>query len=229
MKNENIEKLLNYDAIAEGENISGKHWSNFSESDMKNVLINNYLNSKSKEKCLKYNKDTYFQMSWEYFINLLKENNFSLAYENVFKYNKYGDNADEKEVIYYNKEKGLVIYATSFYNCTSVNSGTLYGELQSFDTKEDREGAWKYVSTGGWRDFENRILETSHDIREGLFYKLNQLESHGKFLNKWTNKNRFLWFVNYIEEDEEGYNYKEITKNKIKQCPIEFQNILNRD
>ena len=42
----------------------------------------------------------------------------------------------------------------------------------------------------------------------------------------WTKKNKFLWFVNYVEENKENFDYKEITKNKILKCPKEMQEII---
>jgi hypothetical protein len=63
-------------------------------------------------------------------------------------------------------------------------------------------------------------------VREGLFSKLDELESVGKFLSLWTNQNRFLWFLDYNESKIDGYDYKKITYDKIMKCPIELQNII---
>lgn len=73
---------------------------------------------------------------------------------------------------------------------------------------------------------DDLVFETSHDVREGLFFKLEELESAGKFLPKWTNKDRFLWFVDYVEGHTEGYNYKQIAHDKIMRCPKELQEIV---
>ena len=227
MKMNNItEKLLKEDPIYNKERELGKHWSNFTDKEAKEIFVENYMLSKIKENHLKQINDTYMDMSWNYFINLIEKYGFKKGYEEIFKYNGFNYNRDEKAVIYYHKEKGLIIFATSFNNTTTVNSGKLYGEIKANNNKEDIETIWQNLSTGGCIDEKNIIYETSHDIREGLFYKLNKLESAGTFLPIWTKKNRFLWFVNYVEEDKENFDYKEITKNKILKRPKEMQEII---
>jgi len=83
------------------------------------------------------------------------------------------------------------------------------------------------LSTGGCIDHEKMIYETQQDTREGLFSKLAILEGAGKFLPKWTGKRRcILWFVDFIESKVPGYDYKQITLNKIRRCPKEMQEII---
>jgi len=225
--NKRTEQILTHDSLAESEKIFGnKHWSEFNDLEQAFSMLKFMEDNQVKNTHLKSINDTYWGMTWDEFKNLIKQKGFTPALEYDLIYNGWNEPTTEEAIIYYHLSKGLIIWATSFSNKTSVNGGTLYGEIQA-NSKESENIIWKWLSTGGCIDSDNMIYETSHDIREGLFNKLQTLESAGKFLPKWNNKDRFLWFVDYVENDSEGYDYKEITKNKIKKCPKEFQNIIS--
>ncbi len=223
------EKILMYNPIAQSEKIFGdKHWSEFNEIENMFSLYQTINHNETKAAHLKSIGDTYFSMTWDEFKDLIIRKGFVPALEYDINYNKWDEPTIEEAILYYYFQKGLIIWATSFNNKTSVNGGNLYGEIQA-NNKEDEKTIWKWISTGGCIDTENNIWKTSHDVREGLFSKLDTLESAGKFLSKWTEKDKFLWFVDYIESDVPGYDYKEITMRKIKKCPKEFQNIIGID
>lgn len=222
------ENILMKDSLGETEKmLGGKHWSQFDDFENGLVFVSLARDNKIKKDHLKSLGDTYWGMTWYEFKNLIKERGFVEGYSYELEYRgKYDSHSTNEEIIiYYHPEKGLIIYAESFSNKTSINGGTLYGEIQAYD-KEREPVIWKWLSTGGCRDVEKGIFATSHDIREGLFSKLDTLESAGRFLNRWTDKKRFLWFVDYMEDDVEGYDYKEITREKIKKCPKELQDII---
>jgi hypothetical protein len=212
--NNEINNLLSFDPIAQTEKIFGKkHWSQFTKDEDRFAL---------KANILKAANDTYFSIAWDEFKNLLKFYGFidGLTYEFDYEQRK------EEAIIHYHPTKGLLIFATS-WGKQSINSGNLYGEIKA-KSKEDCKTIFRWLSTGGCIDQENMIYETQQDVREGLFSKLNELETAGDFLNKWTNKNRFLWFVDYAEDKVPGYDYKAITQNKIEKFPIEARKIIGR-
>lgn len=216
------EEILMHDPISKTEKMLGnKHWSEFNEIERTISLINVFESNTNKKDYLKSIGDTYWGMKWDEFKNLIKKHGFIPALEYDVKHDKYID----EFIIYYHLNKGLIICADSYFNKEDVNGGTLYGEIQA-NSEEDREVIWKWISTGSCIDIEKGIYKTSHDVREGLFSKLNTLESVGEFLPKWTNKDSFLWFVDYTESKKENFDYKEITNNKIKMCPKEFQDII---
>jgi hypothetical protein len=82
------------------------------------------------------------------------------------------------------------------------------------------------LSTGGYIDKSERIFSTSHDIREGLFSTLDELETAGVFLPHWIEKNKFLWFSDYKKKKTKGFDYKKISKEKLLKCPKELQDIV---
>lgn len=221
------EIVLMKDSLAETEKmLGGKHWSQFNDFENGLALVLFARDNKIKKEHLQSIGDTYWGMTWNEFKSLIKEKGFIKGYSYEIDYNGYSEPTQEEMCIYYNPEKGLVIWAESFNNKTSINGGTLYGEIQAYEGEENRRTIFRWLSTGGCRDIEKGIYTTSHDIREGLFSKLDTLESAGKFLNRWTDKNRFLWFVDFNEEKLKDYDYKALSKEKIKKCPKELQDII---
>lgn len=224
--NKETERILTQDTVYESEKILCKdNWSEFNEMDNAFCLFKAMSDNHRKTEHLKGLGDTYWGVDWNEFKNLIKSYGFIPALEYDFKYDSFGESCTEECIIYYHPEKGMVIHATSFGNKDHINGGNLYAEIEA-NSDEDEEVICKWLSTGGC--IEGLIYETQQDIREGLFSKLNELETAGKFLNRWTNKNRFLWFVDYSEEKKNGYDYRVITQNKIKRCPQEFRDIIGR-
>ena len=218
------ERILKHDSLAETEKeFGGKHHSEFNRNESILAIGNFMRDNAIKEKHLKSLNDTYFGMGWNEFIELIKSQGFNLAYVQNFEHNKGIDEA----VIYYNPFMGLVIYAESYNNKTSINGGKLHGEIVAH-SESDYMPIYDWLSTGGCIDRDKLIFSTSHDIREGLFSKIDKLCEHGSFLTKWTEENKFLWFVHFTEKKKKGYDYIELTQQKLDQCCEELRNIIGR-
>jgi len=220
------EDFLRSDPIAEVESMLGnKSCKDFNSGELAFLLSYSGTSNNMKNEHFKSIEDTYSRMTWSEFKNLIKSNGFIPAMEYDFKDDK-SDQVNEF-ILYYNKEKGLIICATSYSNKTSVNGGNLYGEIQAND-KESGYIIFQWLSTGGMVDKEKLIFSTSHDVREGLFSKLKILESAGTFIPKWVEKNRFLWFLDYNEKNKKDYDYEKISQSKIDKCPDDFKAIIGR-
>ena len=186
-------------------------------------MLGNFIaDNENKDEHLASIGDTHYKMTWQEFKQLIISKGFIAGME----YDIQHDDETDEFIIYYNIQKGLILCATSFWNKTSINGGTLYGEIQA-NSKDDTQTIWRWLSTGGCIDKDRLIFSTSHDVREGLFSVLDELETVGKFLPKWTEKNKFLWFLDYKEtRAENGYDYKKISKEKLLKCPKEMQEIV---
>lgn len=225
-------QLLNHDDISKVEKELGKHWSEFDNFENAYMLFSGIEHNKRKAEHLKSINDTYFSMSWEYFINLIKEYGFVEGLTYKFKHEYCKEIIDEQAVIYYHPSKGLVIWAET-YGGNSVNSGTLYGMIKNIEDwktlskslNQCSHGSSAYYNSEG-QMMQKECIDFSKDIREGLIYTLNNIESVTEFMPVWKDMKPFLWFVDYMESKEPGYNYKEITKSKIKRCPKELQDII---
>ena len=170
-------------------------------------------------------------MSWDYLIDILQKNGFELGTEWWFIDDQWGSINNERAVIYYRKD-GIVVYAESYNNGTSVNGGKCYYELEM---KEDvnKSEVFCLIHTGCWYD-ENKI-ENELDIREGLIHELNKATRYGSFIKKWKNRSH-LWILDYMESKNRinhndeyevwSKQYQEITKEHIDNCPKELQDIV---
>lgn len=227
-----IDDLLREDAIAITENATGKHWSNFNENDMATSLGIGMLSAERKESALKSTRDTYFGMSWSYFMDLLKENGFKVGTEWTFIDDQYKDEnpKQEKAGIYY-KPDGVVLFAESWGNEKSVNSGRCFYELER-KPKTDAKDFRSLVHTGhSWGD----KLENEVDIREGLFHNLRKAERCGDFLRLWESR-KSIWILDYMESkrkidhdsafETKTRQYEDVTKSHLSKCPKEMLDIM---
>lgn len=164
------------------------------------------------------NEDTHFSMLWDDFKKKLIDYGFKVGLSYDLPY----EDIIEEAIIYYHPEKGLILWSQSFSNRTSVCEGTCYGKIKARQ-QGVTHNIFKWMSTGGFED--SFICATSFDVREGMFHRIKQMEKDGDFLSQWTDKDRFLWFVDWNESKIEGYDYKKISLDKLKRCPIECQKI----
>ena len=220
--NKQTEKILTKDSIAETEKLLGNK-DNHEFNDIENLFMfgNFLIDNKEKDEYLASINDTHFKITWQEFKQLIISKGFIAGMEYDIKHEQYID----EFIIYYNLQKGLILCATSYWNKTCINGGTLYGEIQA-NSKDDTDTIFTWLSSGGCIDKDKLIFSTSHDVREGLFSKLDELETAGKFLSKWIEKNVFLWFLDYNETKINGYDYKKISKEKLLKCPKEMQEIV---
>lgn len=230
-----IDDLLKEDPVAMAERISGKgHWSNFDDKDMSMALMIGMLSGDRKENALRSTKDTYFGMSWDYLMDVLKENGFKIGTEWEFIDNQYEDETPkhEKAGIYY-REDGVVLFAESWGNKTSVSSGKCFYELERKSGVE-KQTFRMLVRTGhSWND--GNKLENEIDIREGLIHNLKKAEQHGSFLRKWESRDS-IWILDYMESKRKidhdsryevwSKQYKEVTENHLSKCPKELLDIM---
>jgi len=70
------------------------------------------------------------------------------------------------------------------------------------------------------------IWSGHHDCREAIKFNINQLLENGKFVNKWQEP-PFLWLLNYMDTKVDGYDYKEITKERLNKLPKYITKLIN--
>jgi hypothetical protein len=235
MFDEKTEKILKHDSLAESEKILGdKHWSEFSEDETKFSMGKFMMDNEIKKDYLKSIKDTYWRIPWDEFISVIEAYGFKRAWSQIFiDSDETKTNKQEEEIIYYHKDKGLVLWAESYTLCSQkdINKGTVF----SIADIEGTEEWWKYRegSSGVYDGF----LHMDFDIREGVIHKIEKI-SNLKLLNKWNAKQEWMHFVNFDESREiykdDNRDYKvtgklrdEITQKKINLCCDEFQEIIN--
>ncbi len=230
-----IDDLLKEDPIAITERATGKgHWSNFDEKDMAAALFVSMLSGKRKENALKSTNDTYFGMSWDYLMEVLKENGFKVGTEWEFIDDQWDNEKSkhEKAGIYYRTD-GVVVFAESHSNKKSVNSGKCFYELQRKEEIEKQDFRMLVRTGHSWED--GNKLENEIDIRKGLIHNLKKAEQCGNFLRKWESRDR-IWILDYMENKRKidhdsshevwSRQYKEVTESHLSSCPKEMLDIM---
>lgn len=218
MSKELLDKVLDFDPIYEMEKVSGKHWSEFSQDEIMKAMFANMFSGELKEKVLNDAGDTYFNISWESFINLIVKNGFKKGLEYQFTHNAFEESETEQAVLYY-REDGLIIWATSYHN--KLNGGTLYGELI-----KNPEADWRNLPAYSGGFYEKNHLSFTTDVREGLFRFIERMKENGEFAPVWGEKSRFLWFVDFKEEKTPGYDYRKISRQKVAAAADGLKNII---
>ena len=217
-----IKRVLEFDPLAQAEMaFGGKHWSEFSDDEMKASMGLAFLHNDRKDKLLQKSHDTHFSMDWNEFEDIVSSNGFKIGYEEKFPYEDH----HEKAVVFY-REDGLLIWATSFWNMKNVNGGTLYGEIKLHDVSNRTKIS---NCSNGFFDFDNNNLHFNTDVREGLIWFINQIKQYGEFLPQWEENNKFLWFLNFGDDEKNNSdNYKEISKRKMTKFCDNAKKIIQK-
>ena len=154
--------------------------------------------------------------TWTELIEWAKKEGFKVGYNNNFK--GFFDKKEE-EVIMYNEEKGLILYAESFDG--NVNHASIYGEI-TYDEDYEKSFPLGFLSSFCYEDEKTIVFEL--DYRRGLSL-INQIPDSCEFSKVWKNK-RFLWFVNHMEKNKEGYDFEKINHDKIQASSPEVRKII---
>lgn len=232
--NSETENILRQDSLYESEKMLGnKHWSEFNEIEQGLSMLKFFDDNQKKKDHLESIGDTYWGIKWDTFINLIETNGFKTALRYDFEYNGFSKPSIEEAILYYHPQKGLIIWAESFGGKDHINGGKLYGEVYMKEemwqdiTKvlTSSHGSFAYWDKESNIDVYKEQVYFNFDIREGLIHNINKVEEVIPFAPVWKDT-QFLWFVDYVEDKVPGYDYKEITQQKISRCPKEFQDII---
>ena len=190
------------------------------------------LSNPSKKVLLKHIDDTYSGMPWVDFIEIAKAYGFKSSYYNKFM-NRYCEDFEEEEIIFFHEEKGLILYAESFTykndSQKSVNRAHVYGEIKcSFNTLlENPHRILRQCNTGS-TPYGTIYIDV--DVYEGLRCKLDGIAESFEFMKIWNQANNnttfLLFFLNNRETMNINYNSREINRKKIDACTPEVRKII---
>ena len=184
--------------------------------------------------------DTHYQMSRDYYYDLL----LGAGFEKVFSYNfKDAENKKEEFSLWFEKNRGLLVKAEtygSYDNNKTINSTNLYCEIEIPDTldKLDELQASSFHDllwdrTHGSCDAPGcmgKVFYVSTDVREGLFSFIDKLDASGFKMNnpwKYPASKHDLWLHDYMEAKEKDYDYKKTRDKKLSQLPEKVKKAIN--
>lgn len=168
-------------------------------------------------------KDVNSKNSWRECTKIILENGFEVGYKEEYAVKGLNGTIDEI-VLYYHKEKGLVLFAESYRNKNFIDKLKLYGELNSatVDFTTEQMYASHYCS----KTTPNKLTTSFYfDTKEELFGKLNKLEKNFEFCKKWTCfPPSFHFFIS--DETIQKLNFNKIRMERIMASKKEVREIM---
>ncbi len=201
----NLNDLIHFDPLAEAERVTGL---DYKTDEMTSSLGFGLAiaHNKRLDAALIAADDTGYSSTWDDTLRIFYE----LGFETILTKHFTGNDRPETTVFLW--RAGILAMIESYGD--RVNSSKIWYNVQ-FETTEDY---WRYISSGSFVDYDNRIWGGDHDTRIGLRNTLSRLESAGTFLEVWT-KRPWLWFLNYMDTKVDGYDYAAINAQIISEFP----------
>lgn len=168
-------------------------------------------------------KDTNFKISWKECTKIILENGFEVGYKEDYAVKGLDGTVDEI-ILYYHKEKGLILFAESYRNKNFVDKLKLYGELNTatVDFTTEQKYATYYCST----TTENESTTSFYfNTKECLFEKLNKLVDNFEFCEKWTYFPPSLYFF-ISDETMKKLDFQKIRTERIMASKKEVREIM---
>lgn len=171
-------------------------------------------------------KDTKNHQSFDETISIIE--NSPLEFERVFESTREATcewqsgkpTVQETEIIYWSRKNGMILFSESYSPSGEAKSTNMINVLFEIEMPEnkDREALWESLNGFSHRPASHDgkwYREVELDCRDAMHFKLAPIINKFKLCPIWHNKNRFVWLLNYSDDDTEGYDYKAITKQKI--------------
>jgi hypothetical protein len=225
------------ESILAAEIILDKKVEDFSDADHTLCLGLHIYNSANTVNRFRLKKDTYYNMTWKEYNNLLFEQGFDRVLSYEFMDPSRFKNIEEYS-IFARLDRGLLLVAQSYNNKSVLNSTSLYFEIsflvnnKLFPELENiiHSDVLRGTTNSGCFD-ENReyaARQVEVDVRQGLISYLSRLEPFRNQLNvPWKYfKNDFLWLLDFSETKQKNYDYVKINERKIAALPTDVQKMI---
>lgn len=221
-----VNEVKNIDSLIEIGNIIANNLPNqngFRESKIIEIKI-------QEEKVMGLNNsnitvDLQNIIKWDDFIFSITKRGFLPGFCKTFVNDTKSDVTKEKMMLFYNVEKGLIIYAESKLNTRYVSRARVYGEVsfknEVFELTIDkilREHALHHLN-------KSNKINLSLDITKELEFKFDFLDNFFYFSEKWS-EIPYLYFVNSSEEQYGDFDIERLTKRCIMASCKEVRKII---
>lgn len=221
-----LKEALEFDALDTAEKITGNSYKidKSTESLGFGLML---ANNQRKEVLLKEQGDSGFSNTVVDYVRIIESIGFvellKLPFVNT-------DGIEENFYIFWNYEHSVMIkfdthtwgddgsWGEKGVPPPNVNGGSM---LYNWKPNEDIN-YYDYTSSGG---FNGDIYVGSHDCREAIKFKFNNLLNNGTFINDWVDQ-PWLWLLHYMDTKDKGYDHNAINEERISKLPITIQKII---
>lgn len=201
-----LAKELKRDVLDEREK-RGESRSDFS------TLADFMFQNQIKETALKRTKDTYFGSSLAHHLEVFAELGFQKVYEESFLsfFENSKDKHEEKQFMFWQADKGILLVFDTFSKQTTMNSGHFYYNLINKPNHKP-----EYVtSSGSWSHLGNSHSE----YPKYPDYDMSELEreAYSRQVEIWLEKHRenVVWAGDHDAREAIKFNIRQLEKNYI--------------
>jgi hypothetical protein len=218
MPDQELDSLLSFDGLRAAEKVSGKTYKEDEPTAMLGMFMSIDNNKKLAEQ-LKARSDTHFGVKYPWFLKRLAEEGFEEAA-------KYPAGDTDTLYVHVKRDEGLVIVWDTYGD--GINIGNVMFNLEFNECEKD---TWLSKCSGGFArcvDKSRRIYVGDYDIREALFYKLNEMRRVGKFLPVWVER-PWKKILSYVDWKMARADYKALHEQRMAALPTWLKNIMGND
>jgi len=222
---EEVQRALDYDALAEAEKITGNSYREPSTGFLGMSLMKK--SGEAKKTILENRNDVHFNIGLEEYEEVIKDIGFLKCVDIIFTCKKYNDLDHFK--IWVEPDRAILL-AYDTWNNKKINGGNLYYNVKPNEVPTEDGGfptlSWGCISSGHYT--ENGIWVGNHDCREAVRFAIEKFERHGEFVSPWIEQPH-LWLRHYGDKNlnEAGRTSFAIdAKERLKLLPEEYQKLF---
>jgi hypothetical protein len=221
---EHIRQAIEFDPLDIAEKITNKDYHNNKDTSMLGLALH-MDHVQVKKQLLIQNNDVHFGMSLESYIDTFLDIGFVLFYNEEFKCSSTG--TMESLHCLLEKRRGvMLIFDTYTMSKKGLNGGDVYFNWKANDPHYHLYGCSQHL-------IEDDIIVGYFDCREGVRFRLEDMDSKGKFITPWKER-PFHWISTHEdhkhpETKEHNYNFHHLykaTEERIAKFPPEIQKLI---
>lgn len=164
-------------------------------------------------------------LDWQTFLTEIRRYGFRCGYTDIFEGDGINSKkSNEEEVILFNEEKGLIIYAYTFCG-KRMGRATIYGQIpQKFQSMTEKQK----------RFFTNYAI-CMKSSKDGIAFEMRVSKDFESFMRRLFDCFDFLpqWkdgiipnFLNYVESRASHDEHRSTTETKLNSCFQEVRRII---
>jgi hypothetical protein len=191
--------VLANSSIENMEKITGKHWSEFTDEENRQMLALAFRESGAKQRVLESRDDNAFGCKLPDFERIIADIGFRQVLQVDFQ-DRHEPRMEALKVWWLDKD-GLLLQYDTYYGQQSVSSGNFgYNWRMRPDVSwEERCGV-----TSSSSPLSDGIIAGSHDCREAMRRKIERLRQYGEFIVPWHGCGMpYLSLLHYADFDND--------------------------
>ncbi len=163
--------------------------------------------------------------SWKEFEKIITKYGFKLGFEEEYYGEWFGERIKDKIVLYYHEEKGLLLFAESYMNGSSVNQLKVFGELKLLNPEmtKNQQYALYHCSSS---NVNEKSISFEIDSKTKMFNILNILTEQFEFCESFSKVPIDFNILTSEEGLKRKLDFKELTRKRLSISDEKIKKIL---